>query len=386
MVKNAIAMLIFGNTQYIPGAIISTFLHKLYLKKLQLKVDLIVMIDDYIYKYKDELLKYFDVVKKIKMIEMNLSKEYYMIKKYSKWMKYSINKWQIMKYEEYDKILFLDTDFLPINEKFYDIFKFNTPAVTTNLPCEEGKELDKTFFMKKENVNIVKNSSVETYYKHSLKLNSSINATALMLSPNIKMYEEYIDFIKKIEKKGYISHSVSGVDETSLLFFFRYYKDIPIYCIPKKYSIAPWDDKDYDINNVYAINYVSQIKPWVRLPMFQWGEEYIWHILAKKALKKSKIITEIYIDCLLQNLYYFINNLQQINKKSGYNLDILKINKEKLNSLFITVSKNKNLMFSKETDLKKIKEIMDKSRNIHSIIKGKSIINYNEILKLIDDK
>ena len=86
-----------------------------------------------------------------------------------------------------------------IYQKF-DIFKFNTPAVTTNFPCKEGKELDKTFFMNKENVNIVKNSPIETYYKHSLKLNSSINATALMLSPNIKMYEEYIDFIKKIEK------------------------------------------------------------------------------------------------------------------------------------------------------------------------------------------
>ena len=207
-------------------------------------------------------------------------------------MKYSINKWQMMQFEEYEKILFLDADFLPLDEKFYQIFNFNTPAVTTNLPCKEGSELSKTFFMNVEDVNKINKKSAESYCDFALKLKSSINATVIMLKPDIVMYDEYINFIKKAENRGYKSLVHSGIDETSLLLFLRYYKDLPIYCIPKIFSIAPWDDKNYDINNIYGLNYVSFIKPWLRLPMLQWGEENIWHLIAKKALKKfiKKII------------------------------------------------------------------------------------------------
>jgi hypothetical protein len=384
MKKYAIAMLIFANEYYIPGTIISAYVHKKYITKFNLDIDLIVMVDDIIYKYKDELLIFFDQVKKINLLEMKLSDDYFVIKKYSKWMKYSINKWQILQYDNYDKILFLDADFLPLDDKFYEIFNFNTPAVTTNLPCDEGSELSKTFFMNVENVKEINNAPAESYYNIALKLQSSINATVIMLKPNIAMYEEYVNFLRKAEKRGYNSLTHSGIDETSLLLFLRYYKDIPIYCIPKKFSIAPWDDKNYDINNIYGLNYVSFIKPWLRLPMLQWPEENIWHIIAKKALKKSEKFTEIYVNGLMDNLDFFANNYKNFNKKSGYNLDVLQKQRNKIFPLINYVKKNKNLKYQKIQDIIKIKKIMDDSKYIHSFMNDKSIINYDKILELID--
>ena len=383
MNKYAIAMLIFANEYYIPGTIISAYTHKKYINKFNLNIDLIIMVDDKIYKYKDELLKFFDKVKKINLIEMKLSNDYFVIKKYSKWMKYSINKWQMMQFEEYEKILFLDADFLPLDEKFYQIFNFNTPAVTTNLPCKEGSELSKTFFMNVEDVNKINKKSAESYCDFALKLKSSINATVIMLKPDIVMYDEYINFIKKAENRGYKSLVHSGIDETSLLLFLRYYKDLPIYCIPKIFSIAPWDDKNYDINNIYGLNYVSFIKPWLRLPMLQWGEENIWHLIAKKALKKSVIITEIYINGLIDNLKFFSNNYKKFNAKSGYNLELLQL-KNKIYSLLDYVKKNMGVKYPESQHLNKIQKIMEDSKHIHSFMNNKSIINYDKLTKLIN--
>ena len=374
-------MLIFENEYYIPGTIIAAYTHKKYIEKLKLDIDIIIMVDEKIYNYKDELLKYFDQVKKINLLEMNL--DYYIIQKYSKWMKYLINKWQIMQYEEYNKILFVDPDFLPLDEHFYKVFDFNTPAVTTNLKCEEGAELLKTFFMDKKDIDEIKYFSVEQYNDVALKLKSSINATLIMLKADIKIYNEYIKFIRNIEKRGYKSIVHSGVDETSLLLFFRYYKDESIYCIPKKYSIAPWDDKDYDINNIYGLNYVCLIKPWLRLPMLQWGEENIWHIIAKKALIKSEKITKIYVNSLIKNLEFFAQNYKKFKKNSGYNLNGLQEQQQKMINLLNYINKNNKLKFQNIKDKEKIQKIMNDSQHIHSLMNNKSIINYNNIMNLI---
>ena len=62
-------------------------------------------------------------------MEIKLNKNYNIIRKYSEWMKYSISKWNIFKYDQFDKILFLDIDILTINKNFYNIFNLKTPAV-----------------------------------------------------------------------------------------------------------------------------------------------------------------------------------------------------------------------------------------------------------------
>lgn len=386
MNKYAIAMLIFKNKNYISGSIISAYVHKKYIIKNNLNIDLIVMVDDSIYEYKNELLKFFDKVKKINLLELKLAEKYDYSIKYSQWMKYTINKWQIMQYEEYDKILFLDPDFLPLTEKFYEIFDFRTPAVTTKKMCEKGEEIPKTFFMDETDVEKIINEPVESYHDIATKLTSSINATCIMLKPNISLYKEYITFIKETSVNGFTSTYESGIDETSLLLFLRYYKDMPVYCIPRIFSVTPWYDKDYDVNNIYGLNYVSFIKAWTRLPMLQWAEENIWHIIAKNALKHTKPVTEIYVNGLLENLENFASDYKNLTKKSGYNLDVLIHQKNKILPLIHYLKNNKNLKYNKVQDIEKIKKIMDSSKYIHSFMKKKYIFNYEKILQLLDIK
>ena len=379
--KYAIVMLIFNNEYYVPGSIISAHAHKKYMEKLNLDFDLVVMVDEKIYQYKNELLKFFDVVKKIDMLELKLN--YHVLKKYSKWMKYLINKWQVLQYDEYDKILFVDPDFLPMDDKFYNIFNLNTPAILTK-KCNLGEELKKNFFMNEEYIEEIKNLSAENYYNVAPKLKASMNATIVLLEPDKNLYNEYLEFIKKAEIKGYESLLHSAVDETSLLLFMRFYKNVPVYCISKEYSIAPWDNKGYDLNNIYGLNYVSLIKPWMRFPMLQWPEENIWHVIAKKALCKSEKITELYVNGLIENLKNFANNYKKIDNKSGYNLESLKIQKEKVLDLIKYVKRNNELKFQNKKDALEIQKIMNDAQNIHSFMNKKSIINYNNLLKLFE--
>ena len=68
--------------------------------------------------------------------------------------------------------------------------------------------------------------------------------------------------------------------------------------------------------------------------------------------------------------------MRQINRKSGYNLDLMKVDKESLNSLIKTVSKNKNLSFTKESDYYKIKELMNISKkDIQYLDREKDLLN-----------
>ena len=60
--KNGICMLIFDNELYLPGACLSAFVHRKFIKKNKLDIKLLVMIDKNIFKYKKELEKYFDEV------------------------------------------------------------------------------------------------------------------------------------------------------------------------------------------------------------------------------------------------------------------------------------------------------------------------------------
>ena len=81
-----------------------------------------------------------------------------------------------------------------------------------------------------------------------------------------------------------------------------FYKKIPIYTISYENAVIPWERYKYNIYNVKGINFLAMIKPWVLLPMLQWGEQNIWHKIAKKALDKDSIITELYVSNLLREL------------------------------------------------------------------------------------
>ena len=370
--KNAIGMIIFNNELYVVGACISAFVHKQYIKESNLNIDLIVMVDNKIYNsYKNELEEYFDKVILIQLIEMKLNPEYKIINKYSKWMKYSINKWQILNQDDYDKILFIDIDILPINKDFYNIFEINTPAILIRgINNNFNQIIKKNLFTEKDNF-----LNNEFFYA-SKNFNNSLDAGLILLKPNKNLYKEYINFLSICEgKNGYISKYDSGIDETTLLLFFMFYKNINLYGIPYDYAVIPWDKFPYNKDHVKAINYLSMIKPWTKLPMIQWADENIWHVIIKKAFKKDSILTSLYLRCLINNLYIFYKNYKYLLSKhnSPYNMECLKNKKisSKTFELFNYLKKhNEN-----ELTIEQIEKIILMNVEIHKLMDKKKIIN-----------
>lgn len=321
--KNAIGMIIFTNPLYLIGACLSAWIHREFINKYNLAIELVVMVDEPIYKYKNELSKYFDKIKLIDLIEMKLSPKYNVIHKYSQWMKYSISKWEILNFEDYNKILFLDIDILPTDKNFYSVLDFDTPAIMIR-----GLNLEPNILAKQElfieNPREYKNNE---YSKLALELKNSLDAGFILLKPSKTLFNEYIEFIKICEGyEGYISKYDSGVDETTLLLFFMFYKKIPVHLIPYNYAPIPWDKFPYDKNKIWGINFLSMIKPWIKLPITQWADENIWHRIAKKALDVHSVITKIYIKYLIDELYKFYFNWKKNISKSNspYNMESIK--------------------------------------------------------------
>lgn len=378
--KYAICMLIFKNPLYIVGACLSAWVHRQFINKYNLEIKLIVMVDNNTYIYKDELEKYFDYVKLIEIIEMKLNPEYKIIYKYSDWMKFSVSKWNIFKFDDYDKILFLDTDILPINEKFYDIFNFNTPAIMIKGNNNKANSIIEPETFLDDFTNISHNE----YSNIAVKLKHSLDAGIILIKPDKKLFNKYIDFLKICEgSSGYISKYDSGIDETTLLLFFVYYLQIQIHLIPYEYVPIPWEKNPYNKENVRGINFLSMIKPWVKLPLIQWADENIWHIIAKKALDKHSRVTKIYIKYIIDELYNFYYNWKKNISKpnSPFNMESLKSKniREYTFKLFDYLSTHKK----SNLNIDQIENIINTGTKIHKLMDKKLLVKLDNLYKII---
>ena len=378
--KYAICMLIFKNPLYIVGACLSAWVHRQFIIKNNLNIKLIVMVDSNIYQHKYELEKYFDFVELIEIIEMKLNPKYIIINKYSDWMKFSVSKWVIFKFDDYDKILFLDTDILPINEKFYEIFNFDTPSIMIKGNNNKPNSIIKPeiFF---DNIT---NISYNEYSNIAVKLKHSLDAGIILIKPDKKLFNEYLDFLKICEGiSGYISKYDSGIDETTLLLFFVYYLQIPIHLIPYEYVPIPWEKNPYNKENVRGINFLSMIKPWIKLPLIQWADENIWHIIAKKALDKHSMITKIYIKYLIDELYNFYYNWKKNISKpnSPYNMESIKSKtiRQYIFELFDYLNGHKK----SNLNIDQIEHIFNTGTKIHKFMDKKLLIKFDNLYKII---
>lgn len=378
--KYAICMIIFKNQLYLVGACLSAWVHRKFISQYNLKIELIAIVDSYIYNYKNELDKYFDNVICIDMIKIKLNPQYRVIDKYSDWMSLSPSKWNILNLDQWDKILFVDTDILPIDEKFYHIFNFNTPAIM----IKGNNSIENTIADSKLFLPNASEILLEEYPKISTQLKNSLDAGIILIKPNKKLFNEYLNFLSICEgTNGYISKYDSGVDETTLLLFFVFYKKIPVHIIPYSYVPIPWEKNPYNLNNVRGINFLSMIKPWVKLPIIQFADENIWHIIAKKALDKNSKITKIYIKYLIDELYNFYYNWKKLISKqnSPYNMELLKSKniRDKTFELFDYLAKYKKY----DLDINQIKHIMNLSKEINKFMNKKILVKFDNLYKII---
>jgi hypothetical protein len=381
--NNAICMIIFNNPLYLIGACLSAWVHRKFIKEIGIEVKLVAMINEPIIKYKEELEKYFDHIEIIELIEIKLHPDYFVIDKYSEWMKYSISKWKIFNLEQFNKILFIDIDILPINKDFYNVFDYDTTGIIIKgLNKINDGIVRKEIILKDNFIDEFKNKEIESneYWNLSLKLKKSLDAGFVLIKPDKKIFLEYLDFIKICENnKGYISKNDSGVDETTLLLFLLFYKNLKIYLIPYNYAPIPWEKNPYDKKEIKGINFLSMIKPWVKLPIIQFAEENIWHKIAKKALDKHSIITKLYLKYLIDELYKFYNTWKKniLNKNSPYNMECLKYNnlRHKTLNLFNYLKNNPKEKLS----IEQIEYIIGETVKINKHMNKKLIITFDEL-------
>ena len=313
--KYAIVSLCMLNDIYVIGACISAYTHK----KFKKDIDLVIMCDDIIYnKYKTTLERYYDKVVKIDLIKFDISRNYKLpYDKYSPWIGYSTNKWQCLNFIEYDKILFLDVDILPIKKSFYDILSYNTPAFHHVLHKKECINNNKIYI-----------PPIDSYSKliNNIDKYGSIDGGICLLEPSKSLYTEYIDSINKLYSNGIYSTYYSGPDETSLFYFFIK-KNIPLHDICIEYAVVPWDNIK-SVKNAKAYNFLSRIKPWVKPLIISWDEEKIWHKIYHQ-MKKSKELKTLYKKTLLSTLKSFLDLPEKLQRKY-YNTDHSKYIMDKL--------------------------------------------------------
>ncbi len=305
---NAIFMLCFLKDHYVLGACISAFTHKQFIRKLNLEIKLVILCDGYIYKKYHNLLQvYFDRVIEIKLRKFSLNKDYkFSKKKYNEWMSYSLTKWECLKYEEYDKILFIDIDILPLKDKFYNLFSFNTPAFH-NIGIKK-KCINNTAYN-----NFINFSYKEYIQRYQLINIGTIDGGLCLLKPSKETYNEYIKFTQNTYKNGIYSKEETGPDETSLFYFFSK-KNINLYDICNDYSFIPWDHELKNIKNAKAINYLALVKPWRKTLFLAWPEEIIWRDIYKK-MPHNKSLDLLFRNTLIDYLKEYKNMNNYTKKK-----------------------------------------------------------------------
>lgn len=78
---NAIIILVFKNPIYVIGAYLAAYTHKKFIKSLNVKIDVVLMLDQALAEYYNDLLLVFDKVALIDLLEMKLSPNYIMLQK-----------------------------------------------------------------------------------------------------------------------------------------------------------------------------------------------------------------------------------------------------------------------------------------------------------------
>lgn len=302
----AIAMLCMLTDHYVLGALIAAYAHRQFIKLNNLDIDLVIMCDEYLYnKYKDALSVQFDKVVKIELHYFKHIHVYNMgsEKKYGSWIGYSTNKWQCLRLDEYEKVLFIDIDIMPVDVHFYNIFNMNTPGFHMHYSLDERKY--------KKN-NCVDGSLVSDPLKNVLSYSDyvknyliSLDGGCVLVKPDKAIYDKYINYLNDIFKDGMFFMEASGGDETSLFYFYtKYLPEKRFYNICDRYVVIPWENY-LEIKNPYGYNFLSYIKPWLKPKFLMWKEERIWRNLYDR-MEKNDDIRYLFRNILMKGYRDFV--------------------------------------------------------------------------------
>jgi len=268
--KNAYVMLMFGGDSYLEG--IKTLAYSLI--KTGTKNDIICMVTHDVSQNARNKMKKLG----IKVIEVPYLKFKSKPLKSQKqadrypWMNVSYTKLNCLNLTQYKKILFLDADMI-VMKNIDHLFKRHAPA---------SQFVDKKIFKDKKN-NFGKFVTQNNIKKLLNTRQFVADASLLLLEPNKKHFEDYKKMMKTMEPFGF--KAISGYDEQSICYFMSLYKKGPKkkwLNLGGQYS-CNWTI-DCDQKTAYILNFIGDIKPWIKDISKKFPDTLPWYKLHKEMI------------------------------------------------------------------------------------------------------
>lgn len=300
--KSAIFMFCIVNHHYILGALVAAFCHRKLLECRGIKniVDICMICDDSIYDNYYKLLRtdmFFDRVEKLDIREFKISEKYqYAHLKYSSWIAKSLNKWQSMKYDEYERIMHVDIALLPVSTKQYDLLYLNAPSVYLRKDNQYSHK--KNYNMSNLSKYCIDNKQIKLpdnsksvqydYYLKNDKQYGTIHGFIATYQPNRNLYDQYVTMTNNLYRDGIYSLYKSGPDETSL-YYFLMKQPKPTYEICHKFAVIPWGEPELvSLANAYVFS--AFYKPWIKPKVLSWAEETIWRDIYNIVIESDQLL------------------------------------------------------------------------------------------------
>ena len=165
---------------------------------------------------------------------------------YSKWANKSFTKWNVLNFDEYEKVAFIDAD-TTFMQKCAELFECKTPAATwTNpraIPFCDSKEVEKpNSYPDIKHGDVVPHSAIQSQLYGTKSLGCVCSGALVLLTPNKKDYKLFCSMLTAFTeaKRSYGYLSCSGVDEQSIVDFYHRIKRSPWHHLHQSYQFIPW--------------------------------------------------------------------------------------------------------------------------------------------------
>jgi hypothetical protein len=201
-------------------------------------------------------------------------------------------------------------------------------------------------------------------------------------------YDNYIKFIREISEEGISQSPFSGIDETTLFYYYsKYKKEKEFFRICQEFLDIPWDvpweskmDGTKKITDVYSYNYLSYVKPWKKAKFIAWEEEHLWSDIYQK-MKKTKTLKKLHQETIKDGLKEFFSYNNDFKaQKRYYNLYYKKNYSNELNSL-----NSENLTFDDIVNME-VKLNLNKKNKKYGMLNEQKIKNLFKDIKNYKNK
>jgi len=291
-------LLMLGDS-YLPGVFVSVYSAK----RTNPAADLVVMVTSDVSTDARQTLSILAKVVEVPYIEHDVKpmKTERGRELYSKWMRFSFTKWNLLNLHRYKKVILMDADTIFI-ENIDNLFDLPTPAAPFNSPFIRPlgtiPDMIKNSLQSKTNAlgpdkYIVHGYSVSTRVINDQLTKNGLTFTAstVLISPSKKLFNGFIEMLNGLKGPFGFSTCYSAMDEQALAYYMSKILKKKWTNIHQRYNLIGWKERflsprDYP----RVIHYISE-KPW-NATYNKWEDMVCWWKMAAEGLEVLNISPE----------------------------------------------------------------------------------------------